>query len=337
MTIAAPPAIPLITDPSTFSQRAQDWVVWQSDELYPALVAESLVLGLSLSGTSVTSNTVGTGSKSFTVETGKGFAAGQSIVIADSATPTNRMFGVVDTYDSGTGALVFISQAFEGSGTYTAWSISPTLNAVLTAAQIPTGLITNDKLDNGYIDDLTIVTLDQAADYVAIADGSDTGNKKKALIPIPTSIVQLNSNVTVTDVGTGKVEITVDGTVISEETLASRKSTIDGGSTLYPEFKCRAWVNFNGTGTVAILASGNVSSITDNGTGDYTINFTTAMPDVNYCLSNWCRSDTANASAIVSANPGWTKTTGSIRISTKRSNDALGFFDMAEACVTFFR
>lgn len=44
----------------------------------------------------------------------------------------------------------------------------------------------------------------------------------------------------------------------------------------------KAWVNFNGTGTVAIRDSFNVSSITDNGTGDYTINFTTAMPNVNY-------------------------------------------------------
>jgi hypothetical protein len=49
-----------------------------------------------------------------------------------------------------------------------------------------------------------------------------------------------------------------------------------------PVYACRAWVNFNGTGTVAIRASGNVSSITDNGTGAYTVNFTTAMPDVNY-------------------------------------------------------
>jgi hypothetical protein len=47
-------------------------------------------------------------------------------------------------------------------------------------------------------------------------------------------------------------------------------------------YGCRAWVNFNGTGTVAIRASGNVSSITDNGTGSYAINLTTAMPDVNY-------------------------------------------------------
>jgi hypothetical protein len=47
-------------------------------------------------------------------------------------------------------------------------------------------------------------------------------------------------------------------------------------------YGCRVWVNFNGTGTVAIRASGNVSSITDNGTGDYQVNFTTAMPDANY-------------------------------------------------------
>lgn len=49
-----------------------------------------------------------------------------------------------------------------------------------------------------------------------------------------------------------------------------------------PLYACRAWVNFNGTGTVAIRASGNVSSITDNGAGNYTVNFTTAMPDANF-------------------------------------------------------
>ena len=47
-------------------------------------------------------------------------------------------------------------------------------------------------------------------------------------------------------------------------------------------YTAKAWVNFNGTGTVAINASGNVSSITDNGTGNYTVNFTVAMPDTNF-------------------------------------------------------
>lgn len=52
-----------------------------------------------------------------------------------------------------------------------------------------------------------------------------------------------------------------------------------------PIYACRAWVNFNGTGTVAIRASGNVTSITDNGVGKYTVNFTTAMPDANYAVA----------------------------------------------------
>ena len=54
---------------------------------------------------------------------------------------------------------------------------------------------------------------------------------------------------------------------------------------------CRAWVNFNGTDTVVIRASFNVSSITDNGPGNYTVNFTTAMPDTNYCVVIGARQD----------------------------------------------
>ena len=67
---------------------------------------------------------------------------------------------------------------------------------------------------------------------------------------------------------------------------ADTLSTLDGTKSIttdrVTQGVARAWVNFNGTGTVAIRASYNVSSITDNGTGDYTVNFTTAMEDVNY-------------------------------------------------------
>jgi hypothetical protein len=58
-----------------------------------------------------------------------------------------------------------------------------------------------------------------------------------------------------------------------------------GPVTLTGQYAAKAWVNFNGTGTVAIRESGNVSSITDNGTGDYTANFTTAMTDANYAAT----------------------------------------------------
>jgi hypothetical protein len=57
-----------------------------------------------------------------------------------------------------------------------------------------------------------------------------------------------------------------------------------GYGSVAPAYGCRAWVNFNGQGTVAIRGSGNVSSITDNGTGDYTVNFQNAMPNANYSV-----------------------------------------------------
>jgi hypothetical protein len=55
-------------------------------------------------------------------------------------------------------------------------------------------------------------------------------------------------------------------------------------------------VNFNGTGTVAIRAAFNVSSITDNGTGDYTVNFTNALPDANYSVTGACQFATSGGS-----------------------------------------
>ena len=67
-------------------------------------------------------------------------------------------------------------------------------------------------------------------------------------------------------------------------------------------YKCRAWVNFNGTGTVAIRASGNVSSITDNGTANYTVNFTTAMPDANYSIEGSAAGPGAGAAHVLVPN-----------------------------------
>jgi hypothetical protein len=112
-----------------------------------------------------------------------------------------------------------------------------------------------------------------------------------------------------------------------------------GGSasagTVYPEFQCRAWVNFNGTGTVAIRASGTVSSITDNGVGDYTVNFTTAMPDANYSIQ-LCMKDggtAANFSSSISnaADP----TAGAIRLKTTSS--APSAVDVNIVTVAIFR
>lgn len=69
----------------------------------------------------------------------------------------------------------------------------------------------------------------------------------------------------------------------------------DGTSQASGSQACKAWVNFNGTGTVAITASYNVSSITDNGTGYYGVNFTTAMSDANYAAAT--QGNQANSAA----------------------------------------
>lgn len=72
---------------------------------------------------------------------------------------------------------------------------------------------------------------------------------------------------------------------------AARITTALNATGSAPIFAARAWVNFNGTGTVAIRQSGNVASITDNGTGDYTLNFTTALADADYTPVFGCQAD----------------------------------------------
>ena len=69
-----------------------------------------------------------------------------------------------------------------------------------------------------------------------------------------------------------------------------------GFGSVVTAYGVRSWVNFNGTGTVAIRASGNVSSITDVATGTFRVNFTTAMPDTNYCNVASVNFDTGGSS-----------------------------------------
>ena len=97
------------------------------------------------------------------------------------------------------------------------------------------------------------------------------------------------------------------GNFSGDVTLGSSVLATPTGSA--PSYTCRAWVNFNGTGTVAIRASGNVTSITDNGTGNYTVNFTTAMPDANYsasfaALNTGSNNNIAMLEAVVSSSVG---------------------------------
>lgn len=79
---------------------------------------------------------------------------------------------------------------------------------------------------------------------------------------------------------------------------------------------CRAWVNFNGVTTATIRASFNVSSVTRNGTGDYTVNFTNAMPDANYSVSGVADAAGSTIAGGVCLYTSYTPTTTSARINS---------------------
>ena len=121
--------------------------------------------------------------------------------------------------------------------------------------------------------------------------------------------------------------------------------TIQSNSTSPPTFNntngteigtlCRAFCNFNGTGTVAIRASFNVSSITDNGTGDYTVNFTTAMPDANYSASTTTSSAASDNLAVAAIRFGTAPTASALRVRT--GTPGVGFEDPTLVYVTIFR
>jgi hypothetical protein len=99
----------------------------------------------------------------------------------------------------------------------------------------------------------------------------------------------------------------------------------------------KAWVNFNGTGTVAIRASFNVSSITDNGTGDYTINFTTAFPDTNYVptMSGDFAQGSGNLGNGMFLPTNYVFSTGSLRTQTTSTTGAAT--DIDTICFAIFR
>lgn len=99
-------------------------------------------------------------------------------------------------------------------------------------------------------------------------------------------------------------------------------------------FTARAWVNFNGTGTVAIRAAGNVSSITDNGVGDYTVNFTTAMADANYCYGISAEGITG-LNRVGFGSDATAPTTTALRFQVFQAGGTLA--DTARACVAIFR
>ena len=189
--------------------------------------------------------------------------------------------------------------------------------------------------------------------YVATTGDQDIDNiktfLKSPIVPTPTTGTQAANknyvdNVAVTpDASTtvkGIVELATDAEAqagtdnIRAITPAGLMSAFNKTGTA-PMFACRAWVNFNGTETVAIRASGNISSITDNGVGNYTVNFTTAMPDGFYAPQVTGQRDTDNGACFANIHYPQTPTTTSCRIHFKA--DDAGGVDVPIASFAVFR
>lgn len=126
----------------------------------------------------------------------------------------------------------------------------------------------------------------------------------------------------------------VDATTVGDLVRRMDSYTIGGNSELIapgtpPLYAARSWVNFNGTGTVAVRASGNVSSITDNGIGNYTIAFSIAMPDANYVVSGSVIASFGGASLGTIS-----QTASGVQIATSSS---AGAFDPSQVHVVIHR
>ena len=187
------------------------------------------------------------------------------------------------------------------------------------------------------------VTVDTTKKALVLHDGVTTGGK-----PLPTlesgkvPLDQLTDSTTSTK-GIVQLATQSEVNVGTNNTKAMTPNTLGGGvRTLLnvsggaPMYACRAWVNFNGTGTVAIRASGNVSSITDNGVGDYTINLMNAMPDINYSITGFANFTSNSTAGFIGYDNSYTPTTSGVPIQVGNTTTG-GKVDVPHVHVQVFR
>ena len=155
----------------------------------------------------------------------------------------------------------------------------------------------------------------------------------------------MSSKINAISTGVGGLATSADASGILEiQTNDTTAITVDGSQVVsfdnnfgtvagLPSYQCRAWVNFNGTGTVAIRASGNVSSITDNGTGNYTVNFTNAMPDANYSVVGAGGKASNNLIALNTPAASYTQTISAVRLTTPYVNGQVTDADQVNVAI----
>lgn len=181
-TITALPTPPSRSDaPAAFNASADSFL-----GAFPTLQSEinafgaaipAMVNGIDYNGTSTTSVLIGTGSKSFTTQTGKNFQIGQSVRIAYDTTPANYMDGQVTSYTSGTGALVVLVSAVGGAGTFALWTISLAVaggsNVTLTGTETLTNKTLTTPVLSATVSGITAGRLGYTGGAVSFGDGTN--------------------------------------------------------------------------------------------------------------------------------------------------------------------
>lgn len=132
--------------------------------------------------------------------------------------------------------------------------------------------------------------------------------------------------------GTAAVASLIDDDTFATATASNVASAESTKAYVDAVNQVRAWVNFNGTGTVAIRAAYGVSSITDNGTGDYTVNFTGTFVDADYAVSFGLSDLNWGAVGRIS-----TQTTTTLRFNTLLNQNVSAAGDPSIVCVTVIR
>ena len=232
-----------------------------------------------------------------------------------------------------------------------------------TLASTNLGLLSSGNIVNADIDASAAISLSKLATGALptaitvasanIVDGSivnedisaSAGIVDTKLATISTASKVSNSATTATNANTPSAIVARDasgnfsaGTITAALTGAASSNLLKAGDTMTGDITfataqprvARAWVNFNGTGSVAIRSSFNVSSVTDLGTGDYRVNFTTAMPDANYAVTT-----SATDFGWVAPN---TYATGSVKLeTTSESGGNFPLTDNSIVCIAVFR
>ena len=154
----------------------------------------------------------------------------------------------------------------------------------------------------------TVIDLPATSGTMVVTGGAQTVQFAAGSASTPSITTTGDTNTGIFFSAADTIDFAEGGTACGQFDSSANFKFNSGFGSVATAYGCRAWVNFNGTGTVAIRASGNVTSITDNGVGSYTVTMTTAMPDTNFVGASSATLLSNNYSYVTGTTPNSTTT-----------------------------